>query len=231
MIMATFVLIHGAWHGGWCYCRVARILRTAGHEVFTPTLTGLGERCHLATTDTNLDTHITDVLNVIKWEDLGNVVLCGHSYGGIVVTGVADALPDKVTAVVYLDPYLPQDGETMMSHLTKERRDMFLRDATENHGGVSVTAPDVSAFSVNDVDKDWVRSMLTPHPLASFQQPIRLTGAYKRLKRTFVYTKGEVISRPYYEMFFADPTWTVLATNQEGTTRWSTIPSRLLRSS
>jgi pimeloyl-ACP methyl ester carboxylesterase len=111
--MATFVLVHGAWHGGWCYQAVARKLRAAGHEVHTPTLTGLGERRHLIGPGVDLDTHIQDVLNVVRYEDLTGFVLCGHSYGGMVVSGVADAIPGQISALVYLDAYVPKDGESI----------------------------------------------------------------------------------------------------------------------
>ena len=101
--MANFVLVHGAWIGGWCWRPNAQALRKAGHEVFTPTLTGLGERSHLMNPGINLDTHIADIVNVIKHEELSDVVLVGHSYGGMVVTGVADTLADKIRSLVYLD--------------------------------------------------------------------------------------------------------------------------------
>ncbi|MEA2679624.1 MAG: hypothetical protein QOK03_1346 [Candidatus Binataceae bacterium] len=93
--MSTFVLVHGAWHGGWCYKPVARLLRNAGHEVYTPTLTGLGERSHLMSPTIDLATHVKDIVNVLRWEELSDVVLAGHSYGGMVITGVADLVPTK----------------------------------------------------------------------------------------------------------------------------------------
>ena len=99
----TFVLVHGAWHGGWCWRRVADLLELQGHKVFTPTLTGLGERSHLLTKDINLDTHINDLLGVLEAEDLRNVILVGHSYGGMVATGVADRVPERISRLVYLD--------------------------------------------------------------------------------------------------------------------------------
>ena len=99
----TFVLVHGAFHGGWCWRPVADILRAAGHTVFTPTLTGLGERLHLLTPEVNLSTHIQDVVSVLEWENLRDVVLVGHSYGGAVVTGVADRVADRIGSIVYLD--------------------------------------------------------------------------------------------------------------------------------
>jgi pimeloyl-ACP methyl ester carboxylesterase len=213
--MANFVLVHGAWHGGWCYRRVAKILRTAGHDVFTPTLTGLGERSHLLRADTNMDTHIADVLNVIEWEGLTDVVLCGHSYGGIVVTGVADVIPERLAAVVYLDAYTPKDGESTMTFMSKEREARMIRDAA-SLGGLAIPAPDVSVYGVNEDDKDWVQSKVTPHPLAAFQQPLQLTGRYRELKRIYVYAKGEVTSAPFYEMCLQDPAWTVLVTEKGG---------------
>ena len=118
--MSTFVLVHGAWHGGWCYKRVAQILRKAGHEVYTPTLTGLGERSHLMSPTVNLDTHVQDIGNVIRWEELSDLVLCGHSYGGMVITGVADKVPDKIKALVYLDAFVPSNGEAIADGLDPE---------------------------------------------------------------------------------------------------------------
>ena len=213
--MTSFVLVHGAWHGGWCYSRVAKILRAAGNEVFTPTLTGLGERSHLMRPDINLDTHITDVLNVVRWEELSNVVLCGHSYGGIVVTGVADAIPDTTAAIVYLDAYVPRDGDSTMSFLPKERQAMILRDA-EQYDGIAVAPPAPELYGVNRSDIEWVRGKLTPHPLGTLQQSIRLTGNHRKPKRTYVYAMGRKDSAPFYEMYRRDPTWTVHVMNSVG---------------
>jgi pimeloyl-ACP methyl ester carboxylesterase len=107
----TFVLVHGAWHGGWCWRRVADILIKAGHRVYTPTLTGLGERSHLAHGNINLSTHVTDVVNVLKWERLEGVVLCGHSYGGFVISGVAEKMQDAIASIVFLDALVPEHGD------------------------------------------------------------------------------------------------------------------------
>jgi pimeloyl-ACP methyl ester carboxylesterase len=209
--MTSFVLVHGGWHGGWCYRRVAQILIKAGHDVFTPTLTGLGERSHLLGPDITLDTHITDVLNVIKWEGLSDVVLCGHSYGGVVVTGVADAIADHLSAVVYLDALVIEDGQSAMSILTEARRSTLLHDAAMHGGGIAVPPPSPELWGVNQHDLEWVRRNLTPHPLASLQQQIRLNGDYRKPKRTYVYAKGGTSGR-FYEMCLRDPTWTVLTT-------------------
>lgn len=110
---ATFVLVHGAWSGGWCYHKVAARLRAQGHSVFTPTLTGQGERAHLRAGNVNLSLHIEDILNVIHYEGLRGIILAGHSYGGMVITGVADRAADQIGALAYLDAFLPEDGQSL----------------------------------------------------------------------------------------------------------------------
>lgn len=207
--MATFVLVHGAWHGGWCYRKVAKILRTAGHDVFTPTLTGLGERSHLRCMGANLDTHIQDIANVIAWEDLEHVVLCGHSYGGMVVTGVADTIPDKIAALVYLDAYVPENGETIMGMMDPARQQVILKGAAAI-GGHAAPSPPVEMYDVNAVDREWVRAKMTPHPLGSFVQAISLSGAHARVGRhVYVLAEGQPTTTPLYEKFRNDPAWTV----------------------
>ena len=119
--MTTFVLVHGAWHGGWCYKRVARLLRQAGHEVYTPTLTGPGERAHLINRAIDLNTHIQDIVAVIRCEELSDVVLCGHSYGGMVITGVAEQIAAKIRSLVYLDAFVPENGKSLMDYLPAQQ--------------------------------------------------------------------------------------------------------------
>ena len=119
--MATFVLVQGAWIGGWYWKRVRERLQAAGHDVFTPTLTGLADRSHLLSRDINLDTHILDIVNLIQWEERSDIVLCGHSYGGCVVTGVADQLPDRIRALVYLDAFVLEDGENLAQHVPADQ--------------------------------------------------------------------------------------------------------------
>src|SRR5579871_2677956 len=110
--MATFVLVHGGWDGGWAWRAIANDLRAAGHEVFTPTMTGSGERVHLASPAIDLSTHVTDIANVLRYEDLYDVILVGSSYGGIVITGVAEVVPERLRQLVYLDAFVPQDGQS-----------------------------------------------------------------------------------------------------------------------
>src|ERR1700733_10349511 len=145
--MANFVLVHGAWHGGWCYARVARLLRAAGHDVFTPTLTGVGERVHLAGLAVTLTTHIRDVVSVIEFEALEDVILCGHSYGGMVITGVAAALGRRIRTLFYLDAFVPADGESLFDQLPPDIR-LSLLDASKRHQGMLPPFP-AAAFNVN----------------------------------------------------------------------------------
>ncbi|NKB70023.1 MAG: alpha/beta fold hydrolase [Candidatus Latescibacteria bacterium] len=179
--MATFVLVHGAWHGSWCWKRVRRALQTQGHEVFTPTLTGLGERSHLLSQQIDLETHILDVVNLIIWEELTDVVLCGHSYGGAVISGVADRLPDRIRALVYLDAFVLEDGENVAQHVPGL------------NSGPDWQMPPLPAesFNVNSSDVEWVNRQCTMHPLATFQQRIRLTGESKRIRNvTYILANG-----------------------------------------
>jgi len=119
--LTTFVLADGAWHGGWCWRRVASLLRAAGHGVYTPTLTGLGERAHLVGRHVDLDTHIADVRGVLQCEELSNVVLCGHSYGGMVISGVAESAPNALRSLVYLDAFVPADGQCLLDFIPAEQ--------------------------------------------------------------------------------------------------------------
>ena len=123
----TFVFVHGAWGGGWDYKTMEKLLEDAGHKVYRPTLTGQGERVHLNGPDVNLDTHIMDIVNVIKFEDLHDIILVGHSYGGMVITGVADRIPQKIKHLVYADAMLPEDGESVFSLTTEESRKRFIK--------------------------------------------------------------------------------------------------------
>lgn len=174
--MGTYVLVHGAWHGSWCWKRVRKALQAEGHEVFTPTLTGIGERSHLLSPEVNLETHISDVVNLIRWEELSNVVLCGHSYAGAVVSGVADRVPERIGALIYLDAFVLEDGESVHDYLPPDHRNRQLEGARLQGDGWKAPPIPAAAFNVNAKDAAWMDRQCTMHPLAAFQQPLRLGG-------------------------------------------------------
>lgn len=207
---ATFVLVHGAWSGGWCYHKVAARRRAQGHRVFTPTLTGQGERSHLARAAVNLSLHIEDVLSVFHYEALSGVVLAGHSYGGMVVTGVADRIPERILALVYLDAFLPEDGQSLFDINIPANTQRFLANAGDI-GSLAVPPPPAAFFNVNAEDAARVDALATPHPLGAFTERIKLSGAHKRILKR-VYVHGTVLPRespfaPFYERVKADPAW------------------------
>jgi pimeloyl-ACP methyl ester carboxylesterase len=174
--MATFVLVHGAWHGSWCWKRVRKALQAQGHDVFTPTLTGVGERSHLLSPQVNLETHILDVENLLRWEDLSDVVLCGHSYGGCVIGAVADRVPERIRSLVYLDAFVLESGESLTHHLPERAQKQMRDDAQAVGDGFKVAPIPAEVFQVNEADRDWVNRQCTMQPLATFEQCIQMSG-------------------------------------------------------
>jgi pimeloyl-ACP methyl ester carboxylesterase len=204
----TFVLVHGAWHGGWCWRRVADLLERKGHKVFTPTLTGLGERSHLMSRDINLDTHIADVVNVFKWEDLHDAVLVGHSYGGWVISGAVEQVLPRVASIVFLDAFMPDNGTRGLDNTSEFSRKGIL--AAMEKGDVSRPSPTAAMFEVNEKDRAWVDSKTTPQPLGVALQPIRLTGARDKVaKKTYIRAASypQAIFDRYLGICKADKTW------------------------
>jgi len=201
--VSSFVLVHGAWHGSWCWKRVRKALQAQGHDVFTPTLTGLAERSHLLARNVDLETHVLDVLNLIRWEELSDLVLCGHSYGGCVVTGVADRIPEKIRALVYLDAFVPEDNENLMQLVPKELRDELLEGMKNVGEGWKVPPIPVEVFNVNEDDREWVNSQYTMQPIETLQQRTRLSGGIDKIENiTFVRATGyELVwlMSPFYE--------------------------------
>ena len=201
--MSSFVLVHGAWHGSWCWKRVRKALQAQGHDVFTPTLTGLAERSHLLARNVDLETHVLDVLNLIRWEELSDLVLCGHSYGGCVVTGVADRIPEKIRALVYLDAFVPEDNENLMQLVPKELLDELLEGMKNVGEGWKVPPIPVEVFNVNKDDREWVNSQYTMQPIETLQQRTRLSGGIDKIENiTFVRATGyELVwlMSPFYE--------------------------------
>lgn len=189
--MSTFVLVHGAWHGSWCWKRVRTALQAHGHEVFTPSLTGSGERSHLLAPEVNLATHIDDVVNLLRWEELSDVVLCGHSYGGCVISGVADRIPDRIGKLVYLDAFVLEDGESLHDTLPPSQRDLQLELARQHGEGWRVPPIPAEVFAVNAADIAWVNRQCTLQSLATFQQAIKLERtAGAATPATFVLATG-----------------------------------------
>lgn len=176
--VATFVLIHGAWHGGWSWQKVTPYLRSAGHDVLTPTLTGLGERSHLLSPDVSLSTHIEDVVNLLFYEDLHDAILVGHSYGGMLLEAAAAAMPDRVTHLVYLDALVPDEGQSVFDVLP-EAREEWTMNAIEIHGARVYPFPReyLAGWGITDpAEVAWLEARLTPHPLATEEEPLELPG-------------------------------------------------------
>lgn len=206
---STYVLVHGAWQGGWAWSRFKPLLEAKGHRVYAPTLTGLAERASSLTKDVNLSTHIEDVIRLIIAEDLEDIVLVGHSYGGMVVSGVADRMPEKVKALVVLDGFVPEDGKAMreywpasvMSYLDKE---------AEKNGGVSVPPLPAEQLAVAIENRAFVDANATPQPYGTFNEVIRLTGAGDRIAKKIYIRAAKFRSHPFdavMKRLQSDPGW------------------------
>jgi len=209
--MATFVLVHGAWHGGWKWRFVAPILRRAGHDAYTPTLTGLGERAHLAGPSIDLDLHVQDVVALLEMEDLHEAVLLGHSYGGMVITGVAERAPERIRRLVYLDAFVPENGKCLLDYVSRavpERAAAF-RGEGERFG--SIAPPPLSLWGIARPEHiAFATPRETRHPFGTFTQPIRLANeAARALPRTFIYCSSPATGT--FDQFAAkyrnDPAW------------------------
>ena len=206
----SFVLVHGTNMGGWCWRRVADLLHKRGHIAFTPTLTGCGERSHLLNLDVDLDTHITDVVNMIKWERLTDVVLCGHSYGGWVISGVVERVPDLIRSIVYLDAFMPMDGQCGLDLQSASSKEAVI--AARQAGELARLPGSVERYNINSQDREWVESLLTPQPIGVSLQPVRLTGARDRVARKS-YIRATSWEFPHFESCYdnlkGDASWQV----------------------
>ena len=193
----TYVLVHGAWHGGWCWRRVLSALRSGGADVHPVTLTGLGDRAHLLSRDVGLETHIADVLGVIEAEELSDVVLVGHSYAGFVISAVADRIPDRIARLVYLDAIVPRDGDCAFDRLSPQSRERFEAVSRSEGDGwllpVSVATPDYLGLVADD-DIRFVLPRLSPHPLRTLRERVALSARSPRTPRTYINCIGD---RPF----------------------------------
>lgn len=184
--MATFVICHGAWAAGWSWQRIRPRLHAMGHEVYTPTYTGLGERAAELSPRVDLSTHITDILAVLHYENLRDVVLVGHSYGGMVATGVADLARDRLASLIYLDAFVPNHGQCLLDLLPPDSRADRLREIRD-HGDGWLLPPIQLPADMPLADVTWMRERRRFQPARTFTQPLMLINHYTNLPRTYIY--------------------------------------------
>ncbi|TWV95123.1 alpha/beta fold hydrolase [Chitinophaga pinensis] len=207
----VYVLVHGAWHGGWCWQKVSNILRANGAIVYTPTLSGLGEHKNTLDSTVNLDTHISDIVNLIEMEDLHDVILVGHSYGGTVIGGVADRIPERLRKLVFLDAILLENGQSSLS-IQPPAVQKAMQQAAAHDGGLTIPAWAATAFGVKDsADARWVNARLTSHPFRTFSQPITLQHPYgNHLPKIFISCTVDMLPTivPFAEKTKKSKEWT-----------------------
>lgn len=201
------VLVHGAWHGGWCWRDVVPSLLNAGHKVLAPTMTGLGERAHLIDRSIDLSTHVHDIMNAIEFEELNDIVLVGHSYAGLVVSMVADRMQRRISQLVFLDAVLPVEGQAMIEPARQA-------ETLERYGDdylLPVSGLDFLGIAENHPSAEWVRRRLTPHPLGTLLEPvIYLNGGPGDVPKTFIRCVDSPrlsLTRERDQRLEADPEW------------------------
>ena len=203
---STFLVCHGAWSAGWAWKKMHPLMAAAGHRLVTPTQTGIGEREHLANPSIDLETHIQDILNVIRYEDLRDIVLIGHSYGGMVATGVADRARDRITQLIYLDAFVPDDGQ---SHLDLNEPARQRIQELAKAGGWRVP-PNPIPPDTSETDVAWLTERRVPQPIKCFEMPIKLRGGELTLPRSYIYatrvTPADTF-RPFAERAKSEPGW------------------------
>jgi pimeloyl-ACP methyl ester carboxylesterase len=185
--MATFLVAHGAWSAGWAWKKMRPLMRAAGHELWTPTYTGLGERAHLATPDVSLDTHIQDIVAVLETEDLNDVILIGHSYGGMVATGVADRARARIRHIVYLDAFAPKDGQSVFDLQQPEALERMRNGAKESGDGWRIPSGPMPPDTSPD-DVAWAAPRRKPQPIKAFDTKLKLS-AEPSAPRTYIYCR------------------------------------------
>ncbi len=210
----VFVLIHGAFHGGWCWRLVADHLIAAGTRVYAPTMTGLGERAHLLSHSVGLGTFVEDALGVLRAEEIEQAVLVGHSFGGMVISAVADAAPERVAQLVYLDAIVPVNGRSALDLLPPDIAAARRAAAQDSSGGLSIPVPPAAAFDVPPGPAhDWVARRITPHPLAAYADPVALANPVGNGRpRTYIRCTAPVYRavQPSYDRISAEAGWSLL---------------------
>ena len=203
----TFLVCHGAWSAGWAWKKMHPLMQAAGHRLVTPSYTGLGERAHLANASIDLNLHIEDMLAVIKYEDLRDFVLIGHSYGGMVATGVADRARDKVRQLIYLDAFVPSDGQSLLNLYEADRPRV---EQLAKAGGGWRVAPNPTSPDTPPADIEWLNARRVDTPIKCFDTPIKLQGGPLTLPRSYIYatriTPADTFG-PFARMAKADPAW------------------------
>lgn len=197
--MKTFVVVHGAWSGAWGWDRVSDLLRAKGHRVHVPTLSGLGERSHLALLPITLSTHVQDIVNEMVWHDLNNVVLVAHSYGGFVATGVAELARERIASIVYVDAFIPSDGQSFED---------IIGSTLE---GPLVPVPEIGGNEyASEHERDRIKALATPQPTGTFTERLKVTGAYLSIPRkTYILASGWDGFGSVAEPLRNDPGWNV----------------------
>jgi pimeloyl-ACP methyl ester carboxylesterase len=191
----TFLVAHGAWSAGWAWRKLHPLMAAAGHRLITPTYTGVGEREHLANPSIDLETHIQDLLGVIKFERLEELMLIGHSYGGMVATGVADRVPERISRVIYLDAFVPHDGQAMIDLLPSDAA-VRLREAVKNGDGWRLP-PNPVPPDTSPEDRQWLEALRLPQPARTFLTPLQLRNGDTRIPRTYVYYSRVSAADPF----------------------------------
>ena len=231
----TFVLVHGAWHGGWCWRRVADILTARGNRVFAPSLTGVGDRTHLFSKDISLQTHVEDILSLVEAEELRDFVLVGHSYGGFVISGVADAIRERVAHYVYLDGSVPPDMSTGTSFSwagfnPPEAREARLKSVREQGKGEALPPPPPGAFAVTEPsDVAWLQRRLRPMPVGTYIGTFTFKNSGSNgLKRTYIASTKPLYALlvPTHDRIRGDKTWSFM-TLEAGHDSMVTAPDEL----
>lgn len=195
--MATFFVAHGAWSAGWVWKKMHPLMREKGHALITPTYTGLGERAHLASPSTGLRSHVQDMLMVLKMEDIRDAILVGHSYGGMVATGVADLAAERFSKLVYLDAFVPTHGQSVFDfYPAEERENRFSRLVDGWKLPPSPLPPDTSPHDI-----DWIMSRRVDLPVACFQETLLLENGETKLPRSFIYAQRHIPGDPFRQFF------------------------------